>query len=199
MPSGYTAKVASGEVTDLRSFALICARGMGALISMRDEPFDAKLPEKLEPSNYHRDEAADAAARLEELRGMSLEEIAEAAAKWNAENDAYRAARVEENSAQRARYEALIAQAEAWEGAPEGLKDFMLSQLHSSLKFDVQDDPLEYAATWRSDQDWLAAELKEALWHIEYHEREYGLEVARTNERNAWLQQLYAALPTASF
>lgn len=199
MPSGYTAKVASGEVTDLRSFALICARGMGALISMRDEPFDAKLPEKLEPSSYHREEAEAAEARVAELRDMSLEQIAIAAAAWNAQNDAYRASRVEENSARRARYEALIAQTEAWQGAPDGLKRFMLSQLRESMEFDVRDDPLEYAATWLSDQDWLAAQLKEALWNVECHEREHAAEVARTAERNAWLQQLYAALPPASF
>ena len=35
MPTGYTAAVCSGEITEIKDFALSCARAFGALITMR--------------------------------------------------------------------------------------------------------------------------------------------------------------------
>jgi hypothetical protein len=64
MPTGYTSKIATGEMTSLRHFILTCARGMGALVHMRDEPSDAILPLRLEPdTSYHDDEIARAPKR----------------------------------------------------------------------------------------------------------------------------------------
>lgn len=37
MPTGYTASVQEGKVTEFRDFAMECARAFGALVMMRDE------------------------------------------------------------------------------------------------------------------------------------------------------------------
>jgi hypothetical protein len=47
MPTGYTAPIADGMTFE--QFALGCARAFGALVTMRDEPSDAPIPERLEP------------------------------------------------------------------------------------------------------------------------------------------------------
>jgi hypothetical protein len=50
MPTGYTAAVADGTITEFPDFAMQCARAFGTLVLMRDEPQDAAIPEKFEPA-----------------------------------------------------------------------------------------------------------------------------------------------------
>lgn len=53
MPTGYTYPVCEGKITEFPDFALSCARAFGALISMREEPMDAPLPDEIAAStNY---------------------------------------------------------------------------------------------------------------------------------------------------
>lgn len=51
MPTGYTANVPDGITFE--QFVWQCARGMGALVMMRDEPTGAPIPERFEPSDYN--------------------------------------------------------------------------------------------------------------------------------------------------
>jgi hypothetical protein len=87
MTTGYTAAIAN-DIT-FNDFAMRCARAMGALVMMRDEPFDAPIPERFEPSDYHIKKIADASARLLELQAMSeIEAIASAQAAFAEETGA---------------------------------------------------------------------------------------------------------------
>ena len=82
MPTGYTLDLYDGKDITFEEFALRCARAFGALISMRDEPIDAPIPERFEPSDYHLKELEKAKKRLKEVK------------KWNeetAEQEAVRA------------------------------------------------------------------------------------------------------------
>lgn len=197
MPTGYTYGVADGTVTDLRTFALICARGMGALVTMRDEPSDAPIPERIEPSDYHSKELAAATARLGALRAMTANEIGLEAAAWNEANEAHKLERVRENNLQRGRYDRMIAETEAWQGAPEGLKELMLDQLRSSRDFDTSDEPLKYYEPARTVVEWLNEELRRIKRNIDYHTKEDAEERRRTDARNAWLRQLHDSLNRA--
>ncbi|KQU96468.1 hypothetical protein ASC68_13905 [Devosia sp. Root105] len=171
---------------------------MGALIMMRDEPMDAPLPERFEPSEYSRKELDKAIERLKELKAMSPEQLAAGAAAWNAENDTFKLKQVRENQERRERYDRLIAEAEAWQGAPEGLKGFMLDQLRQSRDFDTSDEPLKHCEPTRSPVEWWAEECRKAAWNVEYHSKQDADERRRTDERNAWLAQLRASLPPAT-
>ena len=71
MPTGYTAEVQKGISFD--KYALNCARAFGALVSMRDEPSDKEIPEKLEPSDYHFKAKATAENNLSTLNSLSNE------------------------------------------------------------------------------------------------------------------------------
>ena len=82
MPTGYTLDLYDVKDITFEEFALRCARAFGALISMRDEPIDAPIPERFEPSDYHLKELEKAKKRLKEVK------------KWNeetAEQEAVRA------------------------------------------------------------------------------------------------------------
>ncbi len=194
MPTGYTHRVQSGETTSLREFALTCARGMGALIMMRDEPLDAPVPERFEPdTKYYSDRLAEAEAKLAQLQAMSSAEREAAAAAHKSAAEARNAKRVAENDQQRRRYEDMIAKVQAWQGAPEGLKEFMLEQLVYSMKFDVSDEP--YQEKILSAAEWYAAEVRNATNAIANATQNIAGEITRTEGRNAWLAKLHASLP----
>ncbi len=195
MPTGYTACVVDGSVTDLRTFALKSARGMGALIMMRDEPHDAPIPEKFEPqTKYHDDKLVAARARMTELEAMDEPARIAANAAYNAAVEQDNQKAIAENTEQRNRYNSMIAQVVQWQGAPEGLKEFMLEQLRSGRDFDCSDDPTKYMPQPLSVNGWYREEFRKAARDIEYHEGERAKEIGRTAERNAWLTKLHAAL-----
>lgn len=196
MPTGYTAAVADGTITDLKSFALQCARGMGALIAMRDEPWDAPIPERFEPSSYNADKLAEVQAELAALRAMSPKEWEDAA---HAEHQS-RLASYEDwkrkNAEQRERYDAMLAKVREWTGAPEGLKPFMVEQLERGREFDCPEDRKWYGPSLEpiTGEEWKAEREQELMRQSAYHAGEHQKEVDRTEGRNAWIAQLRASL-----
>lgn len=195
MPTGYTAAVQDGSITTLHEFALQCARGMGALIMMRDEPWGAPIPEKFEPSTKYYDEAlAKARAELAEVTSLSN---AECEARAKAEHEKAEQAWAEYVAGKRAsreRYEAMLAQVEAWDTDAEGIKEFMLSQLRESITFDCGDYAPSVSAL-PSPDEWRAERMKSLAKDIGYHEERRAAEIARTEARNRWLTALRASLP----
>lgn len=194
MPTGYTAAVADGKITTLRDFAMQCARGMGALITMRDEPFDAPIPDTLQPSTaYHDDKLTVLRAELRELEALPDEQVLDRMEAERQKAIEY----AERDRVKRERYEAMISQVMAWTTEAEGIRDFMLQQLRESLKFDCggsYEPPIPEPMTateWRSQR---SAKLAK---EIDYREGEIAREIARTAERNAWLKALRDSLPAA--
>lgn len=55
MPTGYTAAVCDGKITEFPAFALQCARAFGALITMRDDAMNAPIPEEIKPDTSYYD------------------------------------------------------------------------------------------------------------------------------------------------
>lgn len=196
MPTGYTVDVIDGKITDLRSFALQCARGMGALIMMRDDPWDAPIPEEgFKPSLYNADRLKEAEAERQRLYNMTDAEADDAAKVEFAEKQAAKQEWLVKRREQRARYQAMIALVEPWERSPEGLKDFMLEQLRTGMEFDCPegdryyDEPVEQSGT-----EWRKAKLERVHKDIMYHAKGDAEERARTDVRNAWIAQLRASL-----
>ncbi|WP_341209841.1 hypothetical protein [uncultured Sphingomonas sp.] len=194
MPTGYTAAIVDGTVADLRSFALQCARGMGATITMRDDPWDKPIPERFEPSTYYRDRLEEAQADLLALRTMApaqWQEEADAAYAADAKaRDDYLASKVES----RARYDAMIAQVEQWQGAPEGLKPFMLDQLRSGRDFDCSGTSYWKEVEHLSGEEWKMQREEELMRSSARAAEEWQKEQDRTAGRNAWIAQLRASL-----
>lgn len=191
MPTGYTAPVANGTLTQFDEFALSCARAFGALIDMREQPLDAPIPAKFEPSQFYQDRARAAIQRLRRLEHMSpidaqramQQEYALAMSRWRC--------RTEGNAVVRARYLAMIDQASSWmpptiEHLP--LKEFMLQQLRDSLaqcNGDYYTMPtLGRWPGWLRDQILFAAD--DAVRYRNY----FREECERANDRSAWVREL---------
>lgn len=191
MPTGYTHIVSEGATFE--QFVWRCARGMGALIMMRDDPMDAPIPEFEARTDYYDEQIRQAEAKLLELRSMTIEQANAAAkvaheaacsslAKWQAEDDAANTA-----------YREMRAKVSAWEPpTPEhaGLRAFMLEQLDISISDYKRDPPVML-----DGHAWLNDEIEKAARTLKYSHEERAKEIVRTNARNAWVRALATSVP----
>jgi hypothetical protein len=198
MPTGYTAPIADGMTFE--QFALGCARAFGALVTMRDEPNDAPIPERFEPSDYHQKKLQETQAELDRINAMSAVELTECAfADHRAEvqtcNDY-----IAKEAALLGKYEAMLAKVNAW--APPtsdhvGMKDFMVEQITSSIKFDCGSTywHKQIAALGDPTPDaWKSKRIAKLQRDLAYHEDEHRKEVERAHMRTQWIKALRDSL-----
>ena len=192
MPTGYTAALMEKGQT-FQEFIMGCARAFGALVEMRDSPFDAPIPDKFEPSDYHTIQLTKAREKLATLKAMSFEDresFGQAEKKADVEHIRQW---FEKDTMQNKRLDDMIAQVQAWNPPTndhQELKDFMLQQLGVS-KNDVQYIKTSLdEATNKPAMAYYVAAVSNAAGSIKYHTEEYAKEVERTNKRTEWVQQL---------
>lgn len=194
MPTGYTASIAEG--ISFKDFVMQCSRAMGALVMMRDEPFDAPIPERFEPSSYHAERLADAEKDLAWYMNMADSEAErERLKEFEASMDS-REKCIKSANELRAKYEAMRQQVAAWEPPTpdhEGLRDFMLQQIDESIKFDCNTSYYGEPELY-STRGWRDIKIMKARRDIEYHTAEQAKEVEHTEQRNAWLKALRDSL-----
>lgn len=195
--TGYTQIVAENDNVAFKDFALRCARSFGALIEMRDEPLDAPIPERFEPSDFYKkkyEKMKDAydnfVANLPSKEEMD-KKYAEYVAIRTKEAEEYNKKR----EIRRKRYEAMLEKVKKWvppTSGHENLKKFMIQQLEESLEWDC----LIYKADILNKDEWIEsfcsvdAVKRRMDSYFEYWQKE----VARTEERNCWLKDLRVSL-----
>lgn len=197
-PTGYTAALYEGEDQSFEDFAMQCARAFGALVTMRDEPRDAPIPDEFEPSSYHEEGLAEARRRLEAVRGWTDERVEAEARTVNEVALAHHESMMQERRERRARYEGMLAKVEEWDPPTSdhvGLKDFMRSQIEESIVFDCSErEPPETL----SGAEYRARELTQAERDVEYHERHAREDRERAGKRTAWVKALRESLGAPS-
>lgn len=190
MATGYTYPVTRGEITTLKDYALSCARAFGALVHMRDMPSDAPIPDEVPASTkFYNDKLAETEKFLINLPNLDAE--AAAAADYEVRlksHEEYVASEAE--SMQRCKD--MLAQVEAWETDAEGIKDFMLEQLHLTIGEGHSYNPPP--PTRLTGAEWLESQRVRALEDIAYCTRQRDEELARTADRNRWLKALRESL-----
>lgn len=194
MPTGYTAAVEDGTVTDFRTFALRCARAFGACIMQREDSLEV-LPEPRKESTY----ALEALDRARTRRDM-LEQMPPAEAEIEAQrqyDDAVK--RITEGKARRelelARYAKMLTAVQAWMPPTpdhQGLKDFMVQQITESTRYmnGKWDMPKRLTGA-----EWIIVERAKAYRDVAYYAEEAQKERERVDESHAWLAALVKSLP----
>lgn len=191
MPTGYTAAIADG--IDFKTFLLNCARAFGACVMLRDEPGGGdKIPPEFTPSPYYAEALEKSRQRVIALSAMRAadQETAAAAAYAQAADDF--AERRNKRYSLRAKYEAMLEQAKAWNPpTPEhvGLRDFMVSQIEESIKFDC-DGSYDKPPVRLTGPAWFAEEMERAQKSLAYDTKAHAEELARVADRNAWIKAL---------
>lgn len=203
MPTGYTADIYEGKPVTFEQFALGCARGMGALISMRDAGPDAVIPEVFEPDGFYTKALAEAEARLAEYTSWTGDDWRRDRQK--AHDDAVAAwqeARTK-RKALRSRYSAMLAQVEAWDPPTEeheGLRNLMISQLRESIRWDcgASDEeglPMPTLGPWIEHK---TRTMEHAHRQVDYYRQQVEDEQERAAARTAWVRSLRESLGGAS-
>lgn len=198
MPTGYTVDVVDGKVTEFPDFAMTCARAFGALILMRDDPMDAEIPEKFEPSPHYASTLADAESRLSELRAMTPDAIRGAYEVAHVAAVSYWSESEAKAALARRRCEAMLAEVEAWKPPTTDhveMKKFMRDQLTETIEFDGN-----HRSPRPSRQDpatWHQGEIRDTERRIEYYREAMEKDRQRAVERTEWVRKLRESLAAA--
>ena len=171
MATGYTAQI--GEGITFEAFILSCARNFGALISMRDAPGDAEIPGEFKPSSYHKEQLQEAEVELKSLRNITVGEANEKA------KHEYQKMLVDNEKAVRngnileGKYRKMLTKVKAWKPPTpdhKGLKDFMVSQIEDSIKWDCDTEYyISNIPPIKSGEEWLRDKLQSCLEDVNYH------------------------------
>jgi hypothetical protein len=199
MPTGYTAKLAEGEQS-FRDFVLTCARAFGACIDLRDSPLDAPIPEEFKASPHYQEAQNNAVAELDRLTAMTDDERRAYGEKQKAERVASCRKYIAKEAAQRKRYEGMVGQVQAWvppSSEHENLKEFMLEQLQSSIKFDCSSSYWAERLTSAESADPLSLyqeAVDSAKSSVGYYEKHIEEEKKRADGNTNWVRQLRESL-----
>lgn len=197
MPTGYTSKINDGKEVSRNEFIMTCARAFGALIMMRDEPFDTPIPERFEPSNYAIENLDRAQQQLEHYKSLN-----EADAKAEMEKEHQEEMKKYEQMIQREndlkqRYQALLDEVKTWNPPTpnhEELKKFCIDQLQQSMDHDCDSSRYMKIPELQTPENWLQGKIAYVEREIDYYKNSYQKEVERTENRNEWLKLLRESL-----
>ena len=196
MPTGYTDTIKDGIT--FKQFATGCARAFGACIMMRDDPADKAIPEKFEPSRYHKEGIGEAYKELDKINGMSVLDAEKVALIEFAQECQRQGKAITKDRKLMSQYKDMLRQARQWQPPTldhTGFKEFMVQQIESSIKFDgMEDYYIEHPAKKVTGEEWLAEKRKKIQRAIDYHTRENAAEIDRTNQRNKWIGDLRDSL-----
>ncbi len=192
MPTGYTARVVNGTMTEFKEFALNCARAFGACIDMRDDAMDKPIPEAFAPSSYHTDHIAELRAELTRLNSMSYADLQLMAMQDFQQEIVAEQEYKDRLEQENVRIDQMLGKVQAWKAPPDhvGLKRFMVEQLKISRNTPYpRPKPIKLDA-----MAWLSRQVDRIARDIAYHDKEHAEEIKRTAERNKWLKDLRASL-----
>jgi len=192
MPTGYTAELMEKGQT-FHEFIMGCSRAFGALITMRDDPKDAMIPKRFEPSNYHAKSITESLGELAKLKSMTDKEKLAFGQAEKDEDIKSIERRFEKQRVENKRLEAMEANVRAWNPPTydhRGLKDFMLEQINISKNDSRYIQTSLDAAIDKPEMVYYVEAVSNASHNIKYHTEENDKEIKRANERTEWVRQL---------
>lgn len=196
MPTGYTAELMEKGM-DFRSFVLRCARAFGALLMMRDDPLNAPIPEKFEPSDYHVKALAEATKKHILLQAMTDNEKIAFGEVEKADTIKRTREWLEKEKQENMRLIDMRLQVQSWNPpTPDhvGLKDFMLQQIDISMHNTTYQENEISNAEAKPPTAFYVEALSRAAHDIEYHAKENIKEIGRATERTDWVKKLRASI-----
>jgi len=194
MASGYTAEIEKG--ISFEKFATNCARAFGALISMRDDPMDAPIPDEITPSDYNFREWQRAKKDYELVKKITLKEAKELAKNDYENIIKYNKKTIAEKNALKIKYEQMLSNVMKWvPPSPDhvNFKAFMVDQIKKSIDWDC-DTKYNKDPVLKSAKEWLKEKIESKKHDIEYHFKEHQEELERCAGRTKWIQDLKKSL-----
>lgn len=194
MPTGYTAGVADGTVTEFKDYALMCARNFGACIMLRDEPLSSVIPE-FQPSSWNEGQLEATRKEYEKWCEMIMEERLALYHREIEEKKKRNAAYRQEVAEKKERYSAMLEKAKKFNPPTAEHREyakFIVEQLEESIQFDCsgwchEDESLPF-------DEWERKRSESLVERIGYHAKKWEEEKAMTESRNNWIRRLREAI-----
>jgi hypothetical protein len=199
MPTGYTAGILDGKITTFPQFAKLCMRAFGATIHMRDDDMEEEYKERT-PGTYHTENLLKARQALIDVELLSdAEIISNQIAELKDSQQHYENAIIK-IQADRIKLDEMLQEAQAWEpptAEHAGIKEFMISQIKSTIDFDCSGNyyneallKVNYELETLSAASVRASIIEKANKDIAYHTKELNEEIERCNKANQWVADL---------
>jgi hypothetical protein len=197
VPTGYTEKVIKGELASFADFAWQCSRAMGVAVTMRDEPLSVPTPQSFTVEKYYGEDVEKAKAKEHDVQNWTAQRRQVEFGLHNASvRKSYRES-CEEARVARERCEDMLYDVNDWEPPTtehQGLKDFMIEQLKSTIDFDGKQPDPKWYAVFDTVDDFYQHELETARKAYSSAVHRLREAEARTTERNDWVQYLKVSL-----
>lgn len=185
MPTGYTAFIEDGQITNASDFLMLCARAFGACIDMKEESLSKPIPKEFKPATYCSEWAERERQKLVHYQNMSLDE-AQQQCDLAYESEVKR--RVEYKRTQIElldRYQSILDDVKRWNPPTEdhvNLKRFAIDQIEMCLPdpeyYERQEVPQKQDA-----KEWLQEQIDNCKKSIERYTKEQEEENSRTAEK----------------
>jgi len=204
MPTGYTSIIQDSKESNydkiFQQFALQCARAFGALVSMRDDKWDAEIPDEFIASDYYKNGIAQHKKELAIARKRKMSEWDKLAEKDYLEKKDHYGKKINESFDRRAKYQTVLDKVYAFEPpTPEHVhyKEFMIEQIKSSIDFDCSSE--YYTNELKNLKRLSAKEFKDQtietiINSLKYDEENYAKEIESAKKRTAWVKALKKSL-----
>lgn len=203
MPTGYTAFIEDGDITNGKDFLLLCSRAFGVAMELRDEPLSVSTPTKFEPQKWYKTRYEDALKQLKKGRNITF---AEAKRRRRSEYvESVKSAKENINCMTEInkRYARVRKQVESWVPPTEshqGIKDFALNQIDMCI---YQEDDFtfyqEIIDRPFDDSDeavcrYINAYVGDLKDRAKCAKLAYDEEIKRANEKTQFMQQFVNSL-----
>lgn len=195
MPTGYTACVQDGNVTELKDYILRCSRKFGALIHMRDDALNTSIKHR-EVSDYRLNRLNEIKKDFEEFKKLSDEEIQKMLDESYLQKIEQQKKGLKEFEIGKQRYLDMLEKVKEWQPPSDdhmNLKNFAIEQLEGSLDFDYSDTSKEYYLREPfkdSVEQYRQFKIESYIKDIKYHSDEYKKEAENVEKINKWIDDL---------
>jgi hypothetical protein len=194
MALGHTAKVRSGEITELRDYALLSLRAWRSAEGEVAIDYDIVTAEE-QPNPYYARKLEEAQSRLATLKAMKAEEAALHSRDSHEKAHGAWSEWMRERKERRARTQGMLKKLKSWKPpSPDlaELKDFMREELETALTHEAleTDPPKPSRAAARKH---LQDALGEAERDVAYYTRKVEEEEQRVTGENEHLRALIAS------
>jgi hypothetical protein len=194
MASGHTAKVRSGEITELRDFALLSWRAWRSSDGEVEIDYGLVSAEE-EPNPYYSRKLAEAQSRLAALKTMKAKEAELHSRETHGQAHTAWSEWTRQRKARRQRTQGMLKKLKTWKPPTPDLaelKHFMREELEAAVAHEaLETDPPKPSRT--AARKHLAEALEQAERDVAYYQRKVEEEESRVARENEHLRALIAS------
>ena len=188
MPTGYTADILDGKVTNAQEFAAVCARAF--MFTMRDASADAPLRFPVRDDAYYSERLTNAIADLARWDNSTEEEKY---AEWSeyALTKEKRAEEAKEKADNNYRVLSRLLTEVKSISVPEshtGFKEFMIQQITETMRFDGAFNAEYYRV--QGYTDWVDSRRADILWDLDRATKGLREAEERYRQSHEWISTL---------